>query len=63
MDNNRHVSFRTPVSLVEQVDEEARTRRRSRGFIITEILERHYYTHPTNGKAKHPQPKKKAGAR
>jgi hypothetical protein len=58
--DKRHVSFRTFDSLVKQVDDEARDRQRSRGFIITEILERHY----TNGKTKHPKPAaKKAGTR
>jgi hypothetical protein len=44
------VSLRTPINLVEKIDEEAANRRRSRNFIINELIEKHY----SNG---HKEPK------
>jgi len=35
------VSIRTPVKFVEILDEEAERRRRSRNFIINELIEKH----------------------
>jgi predicted DNA-binding protein len=59
---NIHVSFRTPEELVEKVDGDASRLRRSRGSILTEIIEKYY----ENGHVQQ-QPettkKKKAGAR
>jgi predicted DNA-binding protein len=57
---NTNVSIRPPAELLKKVDEEAKRRRRSRNFIVTEIIEQHF-EQPiySNGK----QPTKKAGAR
>lgn len=54
------VSLRTPTSLVEKLDEEADRRKRSRNFIVNEIIEKYF----SNGhKEPKPATKKKAGAR
>ena len=47
------ISLRIPSDLLEKVDADAATNRRSRAFIIIDILEGNY----TNGKRK-PAPKK-----
>ena len=38
-----HVTFRAPREVIEKIDEEARGERRSRGFIINEILLKHLH--------------------
>jgi metal-responsive CopG/Arc/MetJ family transcriptional regulator len=53
------ISLRTPKDLLEKVDEEAERRKRSRNYVVNEIIQKHY----SNGQ---PEPKpaaKKAGAR
>lgn len=36
------VSLRTPKSLVDKLDEEAKRRKRSRNYIVNELIENHY---------------------
>lgn len=52
----KHITFRAPIDLIEKLEEEARSDKRSRNYVIVEILERHF----TNGTQK-PATKKKAG--
>jgi predicted transcriptional regulator len=56
------VTLRTPIGIVAKLDEEARRRKRSRNYIVNELLEQHY----SNGHQE-PEPiaakKKKAGPR
>ena len=66
-----HVSVRCPIDLIKKLDTEAANERRSRGFIIIEILENHFHKAATvsrNGVGRKkpvakPVIKKKAGAR
>lgn len=63
----QHVSVRCPVDLIEKLDSVAADERRSRGFVIIEILENHFHKAATvsrnwNGKKK-PVAKSKAGAK
>ena len=44
------ISLRTPIDLLEKVDKEAMRRKRSRNYVVNEIIEKHY----SNGQ---PEPK------
>lgn len=51
----QHVSLRCPVSLIEKLDSVAADERRSRGFVIIEILQQHFHQ---NGERMTPATKK-----
>jgi predicted transcriptional regulator len=53
------ISLRLPTTLLKRVDDEAKTNRRSRAFIITDAVEKLY----PNGKASAAKPKPKVAAK
>ena len=57
--NTVSISLRTPIDLLEKVDKEAMRRKRSRNYVVNEIIEKHY----SNGQPEPKPAQKKAGAR